>query len=187
MTDNDNVWEPAPVPETRFWDENGRANINRAPVERVSGVVYKRSVSIKRVLSRPADPAPDMPEPWQGHGDAVVRWLFSEQPGTDEGLLRGRSFAFLQELTLAPESATGHRDHCDRDTVLYVVAGGGSLHHRPTRGSPAVARPLRVGDAVLISSGELYSVCNESESESLRLIVLGLSGEEIVGFGGVNG
>jgi len=202
VTDDEQLWEPVPVPETKFWGEDGCANINRAPIDHVSGVILKRSGSIKRVLHQPADPAahtpaadtpaadtpaPDMPQPWQGHGDAVVRWLFSEQPGTAEGLLAGRSFRFLQELALAPESATGHCDHADRDTVLYVIAGCGMLYHRPSSGSPSVARPLRSGDAVLITAGELYSVCNESESESLRLIVLGLSAAETVGAGGVDG
>ncbi len=50
-----------------------------------------------------------------------------------------------------------------------------------------MARPLRVGDAVLITAGEMYSVCNESESESLRLIVLGLGAAKTVGAGGVDG
>jgi len=200
VTDDERFWAPAPVPEAKFWEEDGRANINRAPLDHVSGVIYKRSTSIKRVLQQPADPtahvAADTPhiEPHWGavipevsHGDAIVRWLFSEQPGTAEGLLAGRSFRFLQELALAPESATGHRNHPDRDTVLYVVAGSGVLYHRPSSGSPSVARPLRSGDAVLITADELYSVCNESESGSLRLIVLGLSAATTVGAGGLDG
>jgi len=196
VTDDERLWAPAPVPEAKFWGEDGRANINRAPLDHVSGVIYKRSTSIKRVLQQPADPAAHVPAdtpprgaaiPKVGHGEPVVRWLFSEQPGTDEGLLAGCSFLFLQELALAPESGTDHRDHPDRDTVLYVVAGCGVLYHRPSSGSPSVARPLRTGDAVLITAGELYSVCNESESESLRLIVLGLSVATTVGAGGMDG
>ncbi len=195
MTDAERLWEPDPVPESRFWGEDGRANINRAPVDRVSGVIYKRSGSIKRVLHQPAGPAGEPPRepywgaeiPKVGHGDTVVRWLFSEQPGTAEGFLAGRFFSFLQELALAPISATDHRDHPDRDTVLYVIAGCGVLYHRSSSGSPTVARPLRVGDAALITRGELYSVCNESESDSLRLIVLGLRAAKPVGAGGVDG
>ena len=203
MTDDEHLWEPVPVPETKFWGEDGRANINRAPIDHVSGVIYKRSGSIKWVLHQPADPAARTPAtdvsprephwgaaipiPKMGHGEAVVRWLFSEQPGTAEDLLAGRTFRFLQDLALAPKSATAHLDHADRDTVLYVIAGSGALHHRPSSGSPTVARPLRAGDAVLIIAGELYSVCNESESESLRLIVLGLSAARTVGAGGVDG
>jgi len=200
VTDDEQLWGPSPVSEAEFWGEDGRANINRAPLDHVSGVIYKRSTSIKRVLQQPADPVVHVPAdtlprephwgaaiPKVGHGEAVVRWLFSEQPGTAEGLLAGRSFCFLQELALAPESETGHSDHVDRDTVLYVIAGCGVLYHRRSTGSPSVARPLRSGDAVLITAGELYSVCNESESESLRLIVLGLSVATTVGAGGVDG
>ena len=201
MTDDEQLWGPSPVPEAKFWGEDGRANINRAPLDHISGVIYKRSTSIKRVLQQTADPAARTPAadtpprephwgaaiPKVGHGEVVVRWLFSEQPGTAEGLLAGRTFRSLQELALAPESATGHRDHPDQDTVLYVLAGCGVLYHRPSSGSPSVARPLRTGDAVLITAGELYSVCNESESGSLRLIVLGLSAATTVGAGGVDG
>ncbi len=200
MRDDERLWAPAPLPEAEFWGEDGCANINRAPLDHVSGVIYKRSTSIKRVLQQPADPAAHVPAdtpprdphwgaaiPQVGHGDAIVRWLFSEQPGTAEGLLAGRAFCFLQELVLAPESATGQVDHPDRDTVLSVVAGCGVLYHRPSSGSPSVARPLRTGDAVLITAGELYSVCNESESGSLRLIVLGLRVATTVGAGGADG
>lgn len=196
MTDNEQLWEPDPVSETEFWGDDGRANINRAPLDHVSGVIYKRSVSIKRVLHQPADPAAGTPPrephwgaaaPEAGYGDAVLRWLFSEEHGTAEGLLTGRAFAFLQELALMPESTTGDEEHPDRDTVVYVVAGCGVLYHRPSRGSSSVARPLRVGDAALITAGELYSLCNESESESLKLIVLGLRAVETVGAGGVDG
>jgi len=200
VADDEQLWEPAPVPEAEFWGEDGRANINRAPLDHVSGVIYKRSTSIKRVLQQTADPAVHVPadtpsrEPHWGaaipkvdHGDVVVRWLFSEQSGTAEGLLAGRFFRFVQELALAPESATGDWNYQNQDTVLYVVAGCGVLYHRPSSGSPSVARPLRTRDAVLIIAGELYSVCNESESESLRLIVLGLSAATTVGAGGVDG
>jgi len=196
VTDNEQLWEPDPVSETKFWADDGRANINRAPLDHVSGVIYKRSVSIKRVLHQLADPAAGAPPrephwgaaaPEVGHGDAVLRWLFSEEPGTAEGLLIGRSFGFLQELALTPESTTGDEDHPDHDTVVYVVAGCGVLYHRPSSGSPSVARPLRVGDAVLITAGELYSLCNESKSESLKLIVLGLRVAKTVGTGGVDG
>jgi hypothetical protein len=195
VIDDERLWAPAPVPEAEFWGEDGCANINRAPLDHVSGVIYKRSTSIKRVLQQSAGPADTPPReahwgaaiPKVCHGDATVRWLFSEQPGTAEGLLAGRAFCFLQELVLAPESSTGYMDHPDRDTVLYIVAGCGVLYHRPSSGSPSMARPLRAGDAVLITAGELYSVCSESESGSLRLIVLVLRVTTTVGAGGADG
>ncbi len=166
-------WEPAPLPAGQFHRPGRWANINRAPYDRLSGVIYKRAMNIKRVRYEPANPAPTMPAPWQGEGVAVVRWLFSEQPGTEEGLLDGTTFEFLHDTRLAPGASTGQHAHAGTDEVLYVIAGEGRLYHRPDESSPVVARPLRPGDAVLIRGGELHSVANTGEAE-LHLMILGL-------------
>lgn len=167
-------WEPEPVDAETFHQEVW-ANINRAPYDQVSGVTFKRAANIKRVRYSPADPAPEMPEPWQGSGDAVVRWLFSELPGTEEHLLEGAAFAFLRDLTLAPGAASGQKAHPGLDRIYYVVSGAGMLYHRPTDGSPVVARPLRPGDAALVRGDEFHNVANETDAD-LRLLVLGLRG-----------
>ncbi|MBN1487487.1 MAG: cupin domain-containing protein [Anaerolineae bacterium] len=168
-------WEPQPIAGEKFHEPGKWANINRAPYDRVSGVLYKRAGNIKRVLYAPGDFAPDMPEPWQGQGETVVRWLFSEQGGTEENLLTGRNLEFLHDTTLAPGAATGMQAHTGTDEIFYVISGEGILHHRPTPGSPVIARPLRPGDVVLVYSGEYHSLSNPAEEESLRLIVIGLT------------
>jgi len=166
-------WEPGPIPAERFHNPDGWANINRAPYDRVSGVLYKRAANIKRVRYEPADPAPTQPQPWQGHGATVVHWLFSEQPGTEEHLLEGKAIAFLHDTTLLPDAATGMQAHDTMDKLFYVLEGEGTLHHRPTEGSPVIARPLRPGDAALVHAGEYHRVANDSEA-ALRMIVIGL-------------
>ncbi len=168
-------WEPEPLDAETF-HQGTWANINRAPYDRISGVIYKHAPHIKRVRYRPAEAAPEMPAPWQGSGEAVVRWLFSELPGTEEGLLRNATFAFLHDLTLAPAAATGQKTHPGLLHIYYVVSGTGMLYHRPTDGSPVIARPLRPGDAVLVCGDEYHSVANTTETAALRLIVLGLYG-----------
>ncbi|MGC9469292.1 MAG: cupin domain-containing protein [Anaerolineae bacterium] len=175
MKRDERPWEPEPIPVEEFRDTEAWANINRSPLDRVSGVVYKRAANIKRVAYEPLQPAPEMPETWQGRGRAVVRWLFSEQTGTEEGVLPGRGFSALRDIELPPGSATGQSAEQGLDTILYVVDGEGVLNHRPSTGSPIVARPLREGDAVLIEAGELYSVENPFEDDVLRLIVLTLT------------
>ncbi len=170
-------WEPQPIAAERFHqeaEEGEWANINRAPYDELSGVIYKRAMNVKRVRYEPADAAPEMPEPWQGRGPVIVRWLFSEQAGTEEGLLAGAAFEFLHDTTLPPGSATGQRSHPGLDEIFYVVAGAGYFYHRPTDGSPVVTRPLRPGDAVLVRGGAYHNVANEDGTEDLRLIVLGL-------------
>ncbi|MEJ5311011.1 MAG: cupin domain-containing protein [Anaerolineae bacterium] len=177
MQDSETPWESEPVDAAAF-HQDAQPNINRAPYDQVFGVTFKRSAHSKRVRYNPAEPAPQMPEPWQGSGEAVVRWLFSELPGTAEHLLDGATFAFLHDLTLAPGAATGQKANPGLDKIYYVVSGMGRLYHRPTDGSPVIARVLRPGDAALVRGDELHSVANEAEDE-LRLIVLGLrrSGE----------
>ena len=165
-------WEPEPLPAEEFHTEEW-ANINRAPYDEVSGVVYKRAANVKRVRYTPADPAPELPEPFQGEGDTIVRWLFSEQQGTEEELLAGATFKFLHDTVLEPGAATGMQAH-PADEIFYILSGEGLLHHRPTLGSPVITRPLRPGDAVLVRGGEYHRVANPSAEEGLRLIALGL-------------
>lgn len=166
-------WEPEPVPAEVF-HQGAQANINRAPYDQAFGVTYKCAAHIKRVRYTPAEPAPEMPEPWQGSGDAVVRWLFSELPGTAEHLLEGATFAFLHDLTLPLGASTGQKANPGLDKIYYVVSGTGRLYHRPTDGSPVIARVLRPGDAALVRGDEVHNVANEGAEGDLRLIVLGL-------------
>ncbi len=169
---------PKPVPAERFHpsgeDAGAWANINRAPHDRVSGVVYKRAVNIASVRYEPFPFPGPLPK---GEGAVDVRWLFSEHPGTEEDLLAGRPFSYLQDLTLSPGARTGEQAHSGLDMLIYVIEGGGDLLHRPTAGSPIFSRPLRPGDAALVAGGELYSVSNTHSRSSLRLMVLALQAE----------
>ncbi|MEA3309841.1 MAG: cupin domain-containing protein [Chloroflexota bacterium] len=167
-------WEPSPLPSEEFHQASKWSNINRAPHDEVSGVVYKRAAHIKQVRYQPAPSAPEMPEPFQGHGASVVRWLFSEQPGTAEGLLDDAKFSYLHASTLEPGAAEGMQAHVE-SRLLYVIAGSGELQHRSTTGSPILVRPLRTGDAALVHAGEYHRVCNLSEEAALRLLVVGIS------------
>lgn len=173
MDDFETPWEPEPV-DAELFHQGAQVNINRAPYDQDFGVTYKRATHIKRVRYNPAEPAPEMPEPWQGGGAAVVRWLFSELPGTAEHLLKGATFAFLHDLTLPPGASTGQKANPGMDKIYYVVSGAGRLYHRPTDGSPVIARVLRPGDAMLVRGDEYHNLANETDTDDLRLIVLGL-------------
>ncbi len=174
MQDSETPWEPEPVDAAAFHRE-AWANINRAPYDHAFGVTFKRAAHSKRVRYSPAEPAPEMPEPWQGSGKAVVRWLFSELPGTAEHLLEDATFAFLHDLTLPPGAATGQKAHPGLLHIYYVVGGAGRLYHRPTDGSPVITRVLRPGDAALVRGAEAHNLANDAEIGDLRLIVLGLN------------
>lgn len=171
--DSEKPWEPDPIPAEMFHREGEHANINRAPYDHIGGVIYKRAAHIVRVRYTPADPAPEMPEPWQGTGPTIVRWLFSEQDGTAEGLLQGRTLEFMHDTFLEPGTSTGMRAHPDTDEVFYVISGTGQLYHRMSTGSPIVSRVLRAGDAALVRAGEYHAIANLGHDE-LHLIVVGL-------------
>ncbi len=171
--DPEQPWEPEPVPAEAFHRKGEKANINRAPYDVLSGVVFKRAAHIVRVRYTPADPAPDMPDPWQGSGSTIVRWLFSEQEGTAEGLLTGRTIEFIHDTRLEPGASTGLQAHPATDEIFYVIAGVGQLYHRMNTGSPIIARALRPGDAALVRAGEYHAVANLG-GEPLHLIVIGL-------------
>ncbi len=199
-------YEPDPVPAEDFHGTGKWATINLAPYDidaphlNAAGVVYKRAAHSQRVRYTPLIPALEMPEPWRGRGEAIVRWLFSEcssvapqaQNRLREGLLEDRAFAFVHDTTIMPGASSGMEAHLDMDEILYVVAGEGMLYHRLTDGSPVIARPLRPGDAVLVRGGIYHSIANKAErvgspantnwpggegrplEEPLRLIVIGL-------------
>lgn len=173
-TGDETPWEPDPIPAEEFHRPGVNANINRAPYDSVSGVLFKRAAHIKRVRYKPANAAPEFPSLWQGHGETVVRWLFSEEAGAAEALLENATFVLLHDTTIAPGAATGMHAHTDMHELLYVLAGNGQLHHRPSSGSPVLARVLRPGDAALIRAGEYHRVENTAPTADLRLLVLGL-------------
>ena len=174
MCDDEKLWEPDAIPAELFHAADGWVNINRAPYDELSGVIYKRSTAIKRVAYSPLTPAPEKPGLWQGSGTATVRWLFSELPGTEEHLLEGATFAFLHDIVLPGATSTGQQAEACIVRVVSVISGEGMLYHRPTDGSPVFARPLRAGDAVLVRCGELVGFANEAaDAAPLRLLVLG--------------
>ena len=47
--DREQPWEPSPIPAEDFHQDDDWVNINRAPHDEVSGVIYKRAANIKRV------------------------------------------------------------------------------------------------------------------------------------------
>ena len=166
---DDCPWEPKPIPAEDFHQPEAWANINRAPHDQIAGVIYKRALNIKAVQYNKG----------QGAGGKeqamVVRWLFSELSGTEENLLSDATFAFLHDVRVAPGGTSGEQSAEAEDRIYYVIAGAGMLYHRPTPGSPIVARPLRPGDACLIRAGEYHHLENKSEEAALRLIVVGLN------------
>ncbi len=190
VTDDERTWMPDPVSAegegatdisttSTFAGAEGWANVNRAPHDRVSGVIFKRAANIRRVRYTLSDSevscqTSDTGLECPGQGEADVSWIFSEQPGSEEGILAGHTFRYFQDVELLPGASTEQIEYAEWDAVLYVVAGEGRLLHRPSSGSPNIVRPLRSSDAALIRGGELFAIANASDTARLRLIILGL-------------
>lgn len=178
-TDNEQPEILEPISSNAFTQPEGWANINRTPYDEVSGVIYKRAVNIKcvRYTMMPTGTEPLCAE-HTGKGEQDVRWVFSEQPGTEEGILASHTFRLLQDTELLPGAASQETAQSEQDTILYVLSGKGQLLHRPSPGSPNIVRPLRPFDAVLIRAKERFSIINTSETTPLRMIMLGLTPPE---------
>ena len=171
---DDKPWESPAIPAEEFHRTDQWVNINRAPYDVISGVIYKPAAGIKHVRYAPLDGNADLPAPWQGTGTAVVRWLFSESAGTEENLLPQAEFLYLHEIVLEPGAAGGQNHHPDEICVLTIISGEGTLYHCACVGCPVVARPLRAGDCALIQPSEYYSISNVEGCAPLRFIRLGL-------------
>jgi hypothetical protein len=170
----DKPWQPPAIPAKEFHNQDQWVNINHAPYDVVSGVIYKPAGSIKSVRYEPLDEVKAVPTPWHGTGSAVVKWLFSELAGTEEKLLNHAEFLYLHDIVLGPGASSGQKRHTDNIGVIYIISGEGTLHHAACVGCPVVARPLRVGDAALIQAGEYYGISNVDSETSLRFMRLGL-------------
>ena len=133
-TDDERPWMPEPVVADAsassdisstgaFAGPEGRANINRAPHDWVSGVAFKRAANVRRVRytlgGKDAEPSasPAMPD-YQGAGEADVRWIFSEQPGSQENLLAQHTFRYFQDVEFLPGASTEQRAFSEWDTVI---------------------------------------------------------------------
>ena len=105
-----------------------------------------------------------MPESWQVVGRRFVRWLFSEQAGTEEDLLVGATFAFLHDLTLTPGFVTARRpipawtSSTDRDERCR-----GCSTIAPPTAAPSLRGLCVLGDAALVRGGEYHNIANEGE------------------------
>ncbi|MDF1513928.1 MAG: cupin domain-containing protein [Anaerolineae bacterium] len=172
--EDEKPWQSPPIPAGEFHTPGKWTNINRAPYDIISGVLYKQAINSKCVEYQPLDPTPDMPDPWKGSGKTSIRWLFSEMDGTEEHILNGTEFIALLDTKIKPNASSGHRRHTGEVHILYTISGQGTLYHRACSGCPVISRPLRTGDAAVVQGTELYSIENHDEHLDFRLLILKL-------------
>ncbi|MBM3270960.1 MAG: cupin domain-containing protein [Candidatus Sericytochromatia bacterium] len=145
---------------------NGRARVYEGDIS--GNTVVKRAEQMARVAYSPAHPNPDFEGPDGGLGTTYVRWLFSEEPETAEGLLRS-GITLIHDTTLPAGAAVGVHGHVTEE-ILYILEGTAQL--KILRGDREVEVVLRRGDAQLTRTGEAHSIHNPGPGD-LRLMVIG--------------
>lgn len=88
----------------------------------------------------------------RGHGKDFARWIFSEEPGLEEGHFSTR-FELAIEARLEPGAAIGLHFH-DRTEEIYVVLEGELTMTTVERGGREASATLRAGDAHLVKLGQ---------------------------------
>lgn len=130
--------------------------------------VVKRGEQMARVAYSPAHPNPDEEGPEGGAGTTYVRWIFSEEPDTAEGLLHS-GISLVHDTTLPAGASVGLHGHLSEE-ILYVLEGTATM--KIVRGGRDIEIVLRQGDAQLTRAGEYHSIGNAGSGD-LRFMVIG--------------
>ncbi len=130
--------------------------------------VVKRTEQMAHVAYSPAHPNPDKEGPEAGQGTTYVRWIFSEELGTAEGLLRS-GISLVHDTVLPPGASVGLHGHLSEE-ILYILDGTATM--KIVRGDRDIEVVLRKGDAQLTRAGEYHSISNPGNSD-LRFMVIG--------------
>lgn len=130
--------------------------------------IVKRAEHMARVAYTPAHPNAKREGPEAGQGTTYVRWVFSEEPGTAEGLIRS-GIAFVHDTVLPPGSSVGLHGHYAEE-IYYILEGVCTM--RLYKGDREIEIRLRAGDAQLTRPGETHCVLNDG-TQDLRFVVVG--------------
>jgi mannose-6-phosphate isomerase-like protein (cupin superfamily) len=145
---------------------NGRARVYDGELSGFT--VVKRAEQMAHVAYCPAHPNANFEGAEGGVGTTYVRWIFSEEPGTAEGLLRS-GITLVHDTTLPPGASVGLHGHVTEE-ILYVIEGTANL--KILRGEREIEVVLREGDAQLTRAGEAHTIHNTGNAD-LRFLVIG--------------
>jgi len=128
----------------------------RVYAEPVGPAIHKRSEAMARVAYTAVheNRAFDIGDDRRGHGRDHATWIFSEEPGLEEGLFRG-GLELMIDARLEPGAAIGLHRHTATEEIYYVLEGQLSMTTVLPDGSEAEAT-LRPGDAHGVRVGESH-------------------------------
>jgi quercetin dioxygenase-like cupin family protein len=132
------------VPGARVYDgEVGEAVVKRG--EWMARVVYDAVHE-----NRAYPPGDDR----RGHGREHATWVFSEEPGLEEGLF-GAGLELVIDARLEPDAAIGLHTHARTEEVYYLLEGELTMTTVLFDGREVQAT-LRAGDAHGVRLGEAH-------------------------------
>ena len=133
--------------------------------------IHKRAEAMARVVYNAVheNRAFDEGDDRRGHGRDHATWVFSEEPGLEEGLFHG-GLELMIDARLEPGAAIGLHRHVVTEEVYYVLEGQLSMttvlaDGREFRGT------LRPGDAHGVRLGEAHY--GRAGAEGCRFLAVG--------------
>ncbi len=121
-----------------------------------AGAVFRKRSRMATVVYEPARPNPDAEPARRGHGRLTGTWIYSEEHGKREGLLRS-SLELFMDSTLDPGATIGLHEHPDTEEIYYVLEGDVTVEVDLPHGERLV-ETLAPGDSHLVQPGQCHSV-----------------------------
>lgn len=133
--------------------------------------IHKRAEAMARVVYNAVheNRAFDEGDDRRGHGRDHATWVFSEEPGLEEGLFQG-GLELMIDARLEPGAAIGLHRHVVTEEVYYVLEGQLSMTTVLADGQEFRAT-LRSGDAHGVRLGEAHY--GRAGAEGCRFLAVG--------------
>ena len=133
--------------------------------------IHKRADAMARVVYTAVHENRAFPlgDDRRGHGRDHATWIFSEEPGLEEGLFHS-GLELMIDARLEPSAAIGLHRHASTEEVYYMLEGELTMTTVLTDGRE-VSAVLRPGDAHGVRIGESH--WGRAGAEGCRFLAVG--------------
>lgn len=134
---------------------------------------YKHHANMVEVKYEPSHFNADAPTGRQGQGVTLGKWVFNEEPGKAEGLLRS-GIELLMDTRLEPNASIGEHRHTRTEEIYYLLEGELDIELQTDSGKQTFK--MTPGDAHRIKPGQSHFI--QAGETGARLIVVAARVEE---------
>lgn len=131
---------------------------------------FKESDGIVTVKYSPAHENSEYNDERRGRGSAYVKWIYSEQEKTKEGIV-SENLLFVHDTFLEPYGVIGEHRHIEDEEIYYILDGNAEIHVTDTAGQ-IFSKILSEGDGHLIKRGEKHYI--KAGKHGARFMVIGI-------------